>query len=126
MAILTHMIHRLRQHLRTISAALVAVVAGLWLVGACAAVWVPCATPCSDNDMSAMAAPCERAGASCELPSPQGLLSGAFDLAATPFVAAAVWPEIAAVIIVHVLPENWQASRPPSAPLYLTHLALLN
>jgi hypothetical protein len=115
-----------RKHLRSVSTALVAAFAGLWLASTCAAVSLPCAVPCHGDAAHEMAMPCEQMTAACELPSLTAAVAGAFDFSVTPVLLTSIPFEFATETVVRAPPVDWRATRPPAVPLYLTHLALLN
>lgn len=113
-----------QKRLRTLCASLVAIFAGIWLIGACAPV-LACQLPC-EQEFSAAAEPCDRASVTCEVPSLDAPLSVTLDFAITPIVLS-TQPAIESSERARQLPPiSWQATRPPSTPLYLVHLALLN
>ncbi len=107
---------------------MVAVLAGLWLVGTCAAAPRPCDVPCANGgDAShAMTMPCEQAMAACDLSALNVPAVSTFDFSVTPVVLTALRFELIATTAPRAPPLSWQAIRPPPTPLYLTYLALLN
>ncbi|GEM_PF-3165031 len=105
------------------SGILIAAFAGLWMAGACAAASLPCESPCPTMEMSM---PCEQAITSCDLPSFNAPVASALDFSITPVLLTTLPADVVATNVVRVPPVSWQATHPPSTPIYLTHLALLN
>jgi len=64
--------------------------------------------------------------APCDFPSLNVPAVSAFDFAVTPVLLTTVPADLLSTNAARASPVNWQATRPPPTPLYLTHLALLN
>lgn len=126
----SHMLQTLRTHARTLSAVAAAAFTALWFASfASACIAATCDLPdgkCAGGDVSMVAAPCEQATASCELPSFNTPLSHKLHFPLAPVVIGATPPAVAAVPIGENLPPDWRSTRPPNSPIYLTYLALLN
>ena len=121
------MLYWSRKHLRATATVLVAVFAGLLLSGTCAAAASSsCESPCTKSSMSAdLTMPCAQAVTACDLPSLDAPIASALDFSVTPVVLAILPFDPIPAEVTRARPMDWQALRPPSTPIYITHLALL-
>lgn len=126
-------LHPLRQRARILSALAAAGFVALWFgsfASACMAAAGPaCEQPgseCARRVVSVVATPCEQAMAPCEQPSLNAPIAGKFQFAFAPTLPAPALPVFTQTAVRHTPPRDWQATRPPPTPLYLTYLSLLN
>jgi hypothetical protein len=127
------MLRLIRTRTRAVSAAvaggLLALLLGSFASACMAATGPDCSMPgsdCAKGQLSMVAAPCEQAVAPCELPALNTPVVSSFDFSYAPVVLTTVPTPVAATNVPRAPPLDWQATRPPHSPLYLTYLALLN
>ena len=127
------MLHLIRTRTRAVSAAvaggLLALLLGSFASACMAATGPACSMPgsdCAKREMSMAAVPCEQAVAPCELPVLNTPVVSSFDFSFVPVVLATAPAPVVATNVPRAPPLDWQATRPPHSPLYLTYLALLN
>jgi len=116
-----------RKRIRVLCAALTVVTVGLWLTAVCAAAAPTCESPCAKHHTAAdLALPCQQAIAPCESLSLDTPTVAKVDFSVVPVVLGTEPARMTAPDIAPAPPTDWASVRPPSTPLYLKYLALLN